>query len=128
MADEESKIKWALEIAQETSGEACLSDAMLGVYLDGGTCVDDGGKTLSRAALEEHLAGCLSCQERMVGLYRDVKAVLDPEESIELVSEHFAGESASFQAHKDEERDTLIPEASQEDTCDGLGDLEERKG
>ena len=44
MADEESKIKRSLEIAQKTSGESCLSDEIFGVYLDGGATVVAGAK------------------------------------------------------------------------------------
>ena len=73
----------------------------------------------------------MSSQERLVGLYRDVPAALDPNESIDLAAKHFARESASFPAHKEEKGAAVegqIRESLGEDGCEGLGDVEERKG
>lgn len=139
MADDDAKIRRALEIAQKTAGETCLSDETLGLFLDGAVGVEGKGTTITRAELESHLAGCLACQERMVALYRALQAVLDPAETIELAEKHFAGESASFEQHKqerekeegvkhDQEQDSLKSESEREDSYDGLGDVEERKG
>lgn len=139
MAEEDAKIRRALEIAQLSGGESCLSDETLGLYLDGAVVVQGQGKTLTRADLESHLAGCMACQARMVALYRALQSALDPAETIELAEQHFAGESASFEEHKtareEEERtakraarDSVNSASEGEEGQECLGDAEERKG
>lgn len=81
------------------SGGGCLSDEDIALYLD------RAHEAPRRAAVEQHLARCISCQRRMIALYDEVQLVCAENSEIPPIPSASLAEARERFAAREAERD-----------------------
>lgn len=89
--------------AAASAGEGGPEDEWLARYLDGELTENE------REILERALAGSPTLQARLVDLYRQGQAAMDPTEVVETVESHPAGERIEWESERQQRGDKLAP-------------------
>jgi len=82
----------------ETSAPDRLEEEWLARYLDGELTGEE------RECLERRLAGSLELQERLVDLFREGQAAMDPRENVRTVESHPAGERIEWEPERQQRK------------------------
>lgn len=102
-SNEAQSLRGALSSLTFTVDEPCVSDEDIALYLD------DALESSRRAAVEQHLARCGSCQHRMISLFDEVRSVCaENTENTPLPSVSLTEARERLAARKPDQSDAVI--------------------